>query len=200
MMGCTEPASAALNKVTLKIDKGVKEKLKFLIDTGAQSSLCKYSSIKEGYVYDPRKVVNVRGISSGTDRTLGETEMRLSTENHEMTHFFHVVGDGIRISYDGILGEDFFIRKKARIDYKKREIVMGDVKLKFDDKILSDERVKEMNVVLKARCETVVKVPTNSEELKIGLIRKTELLPGIIMAETNRSARWRMPYQHFKYE
>ena len=41
-----------------------------------------------------------------------------------------------------------------------------------------------MNVVLKARCDTVVKVPTNSEELKIGFIRKTELLPGIIMAET----------------
>ena len=44
---------------------------------------------------------------------------------------------------------------------------MGDVKLEFDDKILSDERVKEMNIVLKARCETVVKVPTNSEELKL---------------------------------
>ena len=73
--------------------------------------------------------------------------MRLSTENHETTHFFHVVGDGIRITYDGILGEDFFISKKARINYNKREIVMGGVKLKFDDKILSDERVKEMNRV-----------------------------------------------------
>jgi hypothetical protein len=38
--------------------------------------------------------------------------------------------------------------------------------------------------VLKARCETVVKVPTKSEELRVGLISKTELLPGIIMAET----------------
>ena len=152
-------------------------------------------------MYDPRKVVNVRGISSGTERTLGEIEMRLSTENHETTHCFHVVGDGLRIPYDGILGEDFFISKRAKIDYKKREILMGDVKLKFDDKNLLDERVKEMNVVLKARCETVVKVPTNSEELKIGLIRKTELLPGIIMAEnSNRSARRRMPYQHFKIE
>ena len=87
MMSCTEPATAALNTVTLKIDKGV-EKLKFLIDMGAQSSLCKYSSIKEGSVYDPRKAVNVRRISSGTERTLGEIEMRLSTENHETTHFF----------------------------------------------------------------------------------------------------------------
>jgi hypothetical protein len=55
--------------------------------------------------------------------------------------------------------------------------------------------------VLKARCETVVKVPTNSEELKVGLISKTELLPGIIMAETlNFSTRGRMPYQRSEHE
>jgi len=162
----------------------VKEKLKFFIDMGAQLSLCKYSSIKEGSVYDPRKVVNVRGISSGTERTLGEIEIGLSTEDHEMTHIFHIVGDGIRIPYDEILGEDFFISKRARIDYKNREIVMGNVNLKFDDKFLSDERVREGSIVLKARCETVVKVPTNSEQLKTGLISKTELLPGVIIAET----------------
>ena len=71
MVGCTEPGTAVLNTVTIKVDKGVKEKLKFLIDTGAQLSLCKYSSIKEGSVYDPRKVVNVRGISSCTEDTWG---------------------------------------------------------------------------------------------------------------------------------
>ena len=49
MVGCTErTATAELNTVTLQVDKGVKEKLKFLIDTGAQFSLCKYASIKEG--------------------------------------------------------------------------------------------------------------------------------------------------------
>lgn len=100
------------------------------------------------------------------------------------THTFHTVGDGIRISYNGIEGQDFFISKTARIDYKKRETIMDDVRLEFDDKILSDEQVKEMSIVLKARCETVVKVPANLEELKIGLISKTELLPGIVMAET----------------
>lgn len=182
MVGCTEPATAALNTVTLQVDKGVKEKLKFLIDTGAQLSFCKYASVKEGSVYDPKRVVNVRGISSCTERTLGETEMGLSTENYETTHIFHIVGNGIRIPYDGILGQDFFVSKRATIDYKKKEIIMGDMILKFDDRVSSDEQVKEMSIVLKARCET--KVPTNSGELKVRLISKTELLPGIIMAET----------------
>jgi len=39
----------------------------------------------------------VRGISSGTKRTLGEIEIGLSTEDHETKHIFHIVGDGIRI-------------------------------------------------------------------------------------------------------
>jgi len=50
MVGCTEPGTTALNMVTIKVDKGVKEKLKFFINMGAQLSLCKYSSIKEGSV------------------------------------------------------------------------------------------------------------------------------------------------------
>lgn len=184
MVGCTELATAALNTVTLQVDKGVREKLRFLIDTGAELSLCKYASIREGSVYDPTRVVNVRGISSCTERTLGEFEMVLSTENYETAHTFHIVGDGIRIPYDGILGQDFFENKRAKIDYKKREMIMGDVRLKFDDKSLSREQVREVRTVLKPRCETVVRVSTNSEELGTGLISKTELLPGVVMAET----------------
>ena len=48
MVGCTERTAAAEYTVMLRVDKGIKEKLKFLIDTGAQLSLCKYASIKEG--------------------------------------------------------------------------------------------------------------------------------------------------------
>jgi hypothetical protein len=107
--------------VTLGADEGVKETLKFLFDTGDQLSLCKYASIKQGAVYDPKRVVNVRGISSCTERTLCEIEMRLSIGNYETKHTFHIVGDRIRIPYDGILGQDFFISKRARIDHKKRD-------------------------------------------------------------------------------
>jgi len=39
MVDCTEPATAALNTVMLQVGKGMQEKLKFLIDTGAQMSL-----------------------------------------------------------------------------------------------------------------------------------------------------------------
>jgi hypothetical protein len=95
-----------------------------------------------------------------------------------------VVGDGIRIPYDGILGQEFFASKKAKIVFKNRETVMGEVKVKFDVRLRSDERGKQITIVLKHRCETIVKMPTDSKELKVGLIKRTELLPGIVMAET----------------
>jgi hypothetical protein len=85
MVGCTEPATAAFDTVTLKVDEGGRETLKFLVDTGAQVSLCKYGSIQEGSVYDPKKVIYVRGISSGTEKTLGEIEMKLRRGNYETT-------------------------------------------------------------------------------------------------------------------
>jgi hypothetical protein len=134
-----------MDTVTLKVDEGGRGTLKFVVHTGAQVSLCKYGSIQEGSVYDPKRVINVRGISSGTERTLGEIEMRLRTGNNETTHVFHVVGNGIRIPYDGILGQDF-TSKKAQIDFQGREI-MGDVKLKFDDKVRSGEQEKQITVV-----------------------------------------------------
>ena len=79
-----------------------------------------YTSIIEGSVYDPRTVLNIISISSYTERTLVETEMGLITENYETKHNFHIVGDRIRIPYGGVLGQDFFITKSARIDYNKR--------------------------------------------------------------------------------
>jgi hypothetical protein len=61
---------------------------------------------------------------------------------------------------------------------------MGNVRLRFDDKILSGDQVREVNTVLKSRRETVIKVPTNAKELKTGVVSKTELSPEVVMAET----------------
>jgi hypothetical protein len=43
-VGCTQATIAVLSTVTLQVAKGIKKKLMFLIDTGAQLRLCKYDS------------------------------------------------------------------------------------------------------------------------------------------------------------
>jgi len=73
------------------------------------------------------------------------------------------------------------------------------MRLKCDNRVLSDEQVKGMSFVLKARCETVVKMPTNSE-LKIRLISKTADTKNHYDQTSNCNMRGRMPHQHFDHE
>ena len=77
---------------------------------------------------------------------------------------------------------------------------MCDTKLKLLVKILSENQFKGMSIVLKAMCETVVKVLTHSGELKFWLISKTELLPGFVMAETLTVVLGWISYQYFEHE
>jgi hypothetical protein len=78
----------------------------------------------------------------------------------------------------------FFEDKKAKIDYESREIVMGDVRIKFDENSLTNDHSAETLVTLKSMCETTVRLPTVSDEMETGLVSKTELAPGIIVADT----------------
>jgi hypothetical protein len=180
----TRAAGSPLDTVTLSVDVGERNKLRFLIDSGADLCLCKHGSLKEGTVYNSARSVNVKGISNAIEKTLGEVMLKLSTETHETDHKFQIVGDGINIPCDGLLGKDFFENKKAKIDYERREIAMGDVRIQFDDNSLVKEKGAETVVTLKPRCETIVGLPTVSGEMETGLVSKTELAPGIIVADT----------------
>jgi hypothetical protein len=43
------------------------------------------------------------------------------------------VGDGTDLPCDGILGKDFFVKEKAKMDYNGRQGIMGKVKVIFDE-------------------------------------------------------------------
>jgi hypothetical protein len=184
MLGCTQTAGSPLSTVTLETDAGVRGSMKFLIDTGAELCLCKYSSIKEGIAYNSKKTLNVKGISDSIEKTLGELKIRLCTAGHETEHPFQIVGDGIDIPCDGILGKDFFERERVKIDYGRREVIMGKVRVGFDEGKKSNEQVDRVYTILKPRSETIVRLSTDSPESRTGLISKRELVPGVIIAET----------------
>jgi hypothetical protein len=81
------------------------------------------------------------------------------------------------------LGKDFFEDKKAKIDYERREIVMGNLIIEFDDNNFATEQPTGIYVTLKPRCEIVVRLPTVSREMETRLVSKAELFPGVIRAE-----------------
>jgi hypothetical protein len=188
-MGCTQTADFPLRTVTLETSAGVNGKLRLLIDTGAELCICKYSSLKEGLVYNSEKTLNVKGISGKVGKTLGEIEITLSIFRHETEQTFHVVGDGMNIPFHGILGKDFFEKEQVKIDYSNKELTIGKKKIKFDEDKQTTKGDTTMSIILKPRSETIVSLPTTAPELFTGKIAKQEIAPGVIIAESLSTVR-----------
>jgi hypothetical protein len=174
-----------LDTITLSVFVEEREKMGFLLDYGADLCLCKHGSTREGSVYNSARSFNVKVISNVVEKT-GEIALKLSTDDHEAEHKFQLVADKINIiniSCDGILGKDFFEDKKVKIDYERREIVTGYLRIKFDDNNLATEQLTGTFITLKPIRETIVMLPTLREETETGLVSATELVPGVIIAE-----------------
>jgi hypothetical protein len=157
------------------------EKLRFLIDTGAEITIVKGASLRPEFDHQPNKGINVKGIADTLLRTEGTVTLKLFTTTHETTHTFHVMGDNFDCRCDGILGRDFVEDKRTNISYCDREIVMGDVIISVDPKTNRVER-KPYKLTLKARTESIVGLPTTSKVH--GLISKRAVAPGMYLAES----------------
>jgi hypothetical protein len=81
--------------------------LKFLIDTGAEISVVKSTSMNSGINYESTKGINIKGISDSFQKTEGTTILKLFIATRETTHVFYVVGSKFGCRY-GILGQDFW--------------------------------------------------------------------------------------------
>jgi len=162
------------------VDLGRTEKLRFLIDTGAEISIVRGARLKPEINYEPTEGIDVKGISNALLRTEGTVLLKLFTLTHETTHLFHVMGEGFDCRYNGILGQDFWRDKGAIIDYCNREITMGEVVMDFDDKLDETTDLTRL-LILKSRTESIVQLPTKSRGT--GIISKGELAPGVYLAE-----------------
>jgi len=87
---------------------GKENKLTFLLDTGADLSVIKGSSLQSRINYALKGGILIKGISDTIMKTKETIALKLFTDTHETTHTFHFVGNEFEIQYDGILGRDFF--------------------------------------------------------------------------------------------
>jgi len=101
------------NMISLNIDSRDTRKLKFLIDTGAEISIIRSSSLTPGVSYQLHEGVDIKGISNTVMRTEGTIDLKLFTDTHETMHTFHVLGEDSEMHYDAILGKDFWKREKV---------------------------------------------------------------------------------------
>lgn len=66
----------------------------------------------------PEKSVKIRGIFQEIVRTIGVIESNIKlADGRVLEQEFHVVAENVPLEHDGILGRDFLIKNKVRIDF-----------------------------------------------------------------------------------
>lgn len=92
--------------------------LKLLIDTGAQLSFIKRNIFSNLKNLNAMKAQNISGVIANSKcSTLGTITMKLQLNNEMYQHNFHVINHIISLEMDGVIGSDFLIKFKGKIDY-----------------------------------------------------------------------------------
>lgn len=92
--------------------------LRFLVDTGAEISLIKLQSLKQGIRIFAKKAIELVGISSSSNnvQTLGTCNAELIINDRKVYHPFQVInGNDVNLSQDAILGMDFLKKWDMKI-------------------------------------------------------------------------------------
>lgn len=105
--------------INIKVKLTKKEKIKLLIDTGAQMSFLKYSSISNKKEIDDKFAMKFRGVMGiMKDCTLGIVKSGIYVKEIFCPHEFHVVNDYIVMgTAEGILGSDFLRKYESILSY-----------------------------------------------------------------------------------
>jgi hypothetical protein len=123
--------------ISLNISPRDTVKLKLQIDTGAEISIIRSSSLTRGVNYQLHEGVDIKGISNTTMRTEGSISLKIFTETHETMHIVHVFGEDSEMHYDAMLDKDFLEERKSVINYCSSQLLMNnEVDVNFDKKIL----------------------------------------------------------------
>jgi hypothetical protein len=122
-----------------------KESTMLLIDSGAQLSFLKYSSISDKKKIDENFSMKFRGIIGCIkSHTLGTIESGIYINNVLCPHEFHIVNDYVGMgTTEGILGSDFMSKYECILNYGLNEIQILNPKFVQKKTNEAFEKIKE---------------------------------------------------------
>lgn len=97
----------------------------FLIDTQADISVIKETSIENQLLVDQNETIFIKGITNATIQTTGSTHLQIHLGNQIITHKFHIVPDIFNIHVEGIIGKDFLKKYKCLINYENMQLTIN---------------------------------------------------------------------------
>lgn len=133
--------------------------LTFLIDTGADISLCKEKFLYR-YEENPDEYCNLTGISREVIKSFGSTKVKIDINGMVIEHSIQLVSNDIPLSTDGILGRDFLSKYKCNVDYD-RYILTFNLNSENITIPIHDSSFKIIQVVVPKRSEIILPLTIN---------------------------------------
>lgn len=158
----------------------------FLIDTGATISIFKINKLNANYQIDQSSTCKITGIKEGFVESLGYTTTELIMDNLAIKHDFHIVDKDFPIPADGILGLDFITKFKCNLNYDKWKLTMNPSGVPYsvqipmyDSPYTSNSNFKTV-LALPARSEVIRRVHIQNKDENV-IIPNQEIADGIFV-------------------
>lgn len=152
----------------------------FLVDSQADISIFKASSIFSKLNINSSDKIQIKGITSDTITSIGSVHVYLIFPNFNLNCKFHIVSDDFHIPADGILGRDFLKNNTCIIDYNNMSLT---VKYNFNSSTIPlNEGPSNQTIALPARAEVFRKfnIPITVDTV----VLNQEIYPGVYLPRT----------------
>ena len=156
--------------------------LTFLIDTGADISLCKVDRLnEEKLIVNVNKSCSFSGITTEKIQSLGTSKLNFIIYDQKNDHDFHIVDENFPIPTDGILGRDFFAKFLCKIDYETFTITLT---IKNEEVTIPMKSSISRNFYIKVEKRSELIYPINLELFEDSVVLNKEIQPGIFISNT----------------
>lgn len=153
----------------------------FLVDSQADISVIKLSSLTNDFYYDTSEIIRIKGVTNGTISSLGTVMVDLHIENTTIEHKFHLVPDEMAIPTDGIIGKDFIRHNRCCLDYDSMLLLIRLMHCELSIPIISE--LNDGSSIIPARSEVFRLFRINDSNFP-RLIETREISPNIIIPNT----------------
>lgn len=148
-----------------------KKNIQLLIDTEAQITILKISTLASTLNINKSDIIRMKGITTQAINSIGSTNLNLIFNHLNIEHKVHIVADDFPIPCSGILGKDFLKRHHCLIDF-------NEMSLTIRPKGLSPTKIQMNNEVLPG----IAIIPPRCESFKLFRIMSNEF-PCVVQAQ-----------------
>jgi hypothetical protein len=137
------------------------------------------------------EILKLNGINTNINpvQSMGYSFLNLHFNSVTYTHKFHILIHETNIPLDGILGNDFLSKTKARIDYGSNHLLFRNMKipLYFRYEINQNQPKsleKSTSFIIQPRTEISIEFDVQNPEIKQGITPDVQILNGVYLCKS----------------